>query len=73
MKKGTRIYVRWLDITAITHSDEELNPVVAESVGWIIRDTKKVLEMCSCRYMDGCDHKDRIAIPKGVIEKMEVI
>ncbi len=73
MKKGTRVYVRWMDITADLHTDAELNPVLAESVGWVLRDTKKVLELTTCRYMDKSATNDRIAIVKGCIESVEVI
>ena len=73
MKKGTRVFVRWWDITVDLHTDEELNPVLAESVGWVLRDTKKVLELTSCRYTDKSDTNDRIAIVKGCIESVEEI
>jgi len=73
MKKGDRVYVVWEDITANLHSDEELNLVVAETVGWILRNGKKELEIATSRYRGGCDYKDRITIHKGVVVSMEKI
>ena len=73
MKKGARVFVRWLDIQADLHTDAELNPAQAESVGWILRDTKKVLELAYTRYTDGCKLVDKIAIVKGCVESIEEI
>ena len=73
MKKGDRVCVVWEDITASLHSDEDLKLAKAETVGWIIRQTKKELELATTRYKDGCDCKDRITIHKGVIVSAEVI
>ena len=73
MKRGSRVYVKWLDISASLHTDEACEPVEAESVGWIIRNNKKFIELATSRYVKGCDCKDRIAILKGCIEKMEEI
>ena len=73
MKKGDRVYVVWEDITASLHSDEELNLVVAETVGWILRKGKKELEIATTRYKDGCDFKDRITIHRGTVVSMEKI
>jgi hypothetical protein len=73
MKKGTRVYVVWEDITASLHSEEDLKPAIAEVCGWVISDTKKYLKIATCRYKDGCDLKDRMTLPKGVIKSMEVI
>ena len=73
MKKGTRVYVQWWDITANLHTDEELNPVLAGSVGWVLRDTKKVLELAYTRYKDKSGVTDKIAIVKGCVEEVEEI
>ena len=78
MKKGTRVYVRWMDISADLHTDEPIEPVLAESVGWIVRDTKKVLELETCRYpidrkKHHCKLRDGIAIPRGCVESVEPI
>jgi hypothetical protein len=72
VRKGQRVYVKWQDITAICHSDETLDTEPAESVGWVVRDNKKLIELATTRYKS-CDYMDRITIPKGVIESMEVI
>ena len=73
MKAGTRVLVKWLDIQADLHTDVELNPVMAESVGWVLRDTKKVLELAYTRYLDSSNVTDKIAIVKGCIETVEKI
>ena len=73
MRKGTRVYVQYDDITASLHDDKDLDCVVAEVMGWIISDTKKHLKIATCRYMDGCDHKDRMSIPQGCVIKKEAI
>ena len=73
MKKGTRVYVEFDDITASLHDDKDLEVVVAQVMGWIISDTKKVLKLATCRYKDGCDHKDRMSIPAGCVTKKELI
>ena len=73
MRKGTRVYVTFMDITADLHSDKDLEPVMAEVMGWVLSDTKKVLKIATCRYKDGCDHKDRMSIPRGCVESVEVI
>jgi hypothetical protein len=73
MKKGTRVYVQWEDITASLHSEEDLKPAVAEVCGWVLSDTKKYIKLATCRYKDGCDCKDRMTIPRGcVIEVKEI-
>jgi hypothetical protein len=73
MKKGTRVYVQWEDITASLHSEEDLQTAVAEVCGWIISDTKRYLKIATCRYTEGCDCKDRMTLPKGTILKVEEI
>lgn len=73
MRKGTRVYVEYHDITADLHSEKELDCVVAQVCGWILSDTKLFLKLTTCRYKDGCECKDRMSIPKGCIIKMEEI
>ena len=73
MRKGTRVLVKWWDITADLHTDVQLDPVLAESVGWVPRDTKKVLELAYSRYKDKSGVTDKIAIVKGCIESVEEI
>ena len=73
MKKGTRVYVEFDDITADLHSDKELNCVTAEVCGWVLSYTKRFLKLTTCRYKDGCDYKDRMSIPTGCVVKMEEI
>ena len=73
MRKGTRVLVEFDDITAKQHSDEDLNCVVGRVVGWILEDTKRVLKLTTCFYLDDCDYKDRMSIPQGCVTKKEVI
>jgi len=74
MKKGTRVLVEWLDIQAALHTEDKIEPVRAESLGWIESDTKKYLRLCTCRYLDGfCDLSDKIVIPKGCIENISEV
>ena len=73
MKKNDRVLVEFEDITASLHDDADLNTVVAEVMGWVISDTKKVLKIATCRYKDGCDFKDRMSIPAGCVIRKELI
>ena len=74
MKKGSRVYVRFMDITADLHTEKDLEPALCEACGWILSDTKKALKLTTCRYPeDKCNLKDRITIPKGCVESVEVI
>ena len=73
MKKGTRVYVEYLDITADLHSDKDLDCVVGRVTGWILSDKKPVLKLTTSDYKDGCEHKDRMSIPQGCVIKKEEI
>ena len=73
MKKGTRVYVQFEDITADLHTDKDLDVVIAEVMGWVLSDTKKCLKLTTCRYKDGCDYKDRMSIPAGCVVKKEAV
>ena len=73
MKRGTRVYVEFSDITADLHTDKDLDTVLAQVMGWVISDTKKTLKLATCRYKDGCDFKDRMSIPAGCIVTKEQI
>lgn len=73
MKKGTRVFVEYDDITADLHTDKELDCVVAQVCGWVLSDTKRYLKLATCRYKDGCDYKDRMSIPQGCVIKKEKI
>ena len=73
MRKGTRVYVEFNDITADLHSDKDLDTVVAQVMGWVISDTKKTLKIATCQYKDGCDCRDRMSIPAGAVVKKEEV
>ena len=73
MKKGTRVFVKWWDIQAYVQHDEVLDPILTECVGWIVRDTKKTLELTYCRYTNGNAFRDKIVMPKGCVKNMEEI
>ena len=70
MKKGTLVLLKWWDIQADLHTDEQIDVILAESVGWIKRDTKTIIELENCRYTDDCGLRDGIAIPKGCVESI---
>lgn len=71
MKKGTLVIVEWDDIQAILHTDEDLDPAPAESVGWVKRWNKKVVELENSRYKDQSGVRDGITIPRGCITKVK--
>lgn len=71
MKKGTLVIVYWDDIQAILHTDEDLDPAPAESVGWVRRFTKKVIELENSRYKDSSGVRDGITIPRGCVTSIE--
>ena len=73
MKRGTRVYVEFQDITADLHTDKDLDVVIAQVMGWVLSDTRKVLKLATCRYKDGCEYKDRMSIPAGCIVVKEEI
>ena len=73
MRKGTRVFVEFDDITADLHTDKELDCVTAQVMGWILSDTKRFLKITTCRYKDGCAYKDRMSIPQGCVVKKEKI
>ena len=73
MKKGTRVYVEFQDITADLHTDKDLDTVRGCVTGWVISDTKDTLKLATCRYKDGCDFMDRMSIPAGCIVTKEQI
>jgi len=73
MKKGTRVLVEWVDITAALHTEEDIEPVLAQSVGWIDCNNKNWLRLVNSRYKE--DKKfsklaDKIVIPKGCIKSV---
>jgi hypothetical protein len=73
MKKGTRVEVKYYDITADLHSEKDLDCVVGRVVGWILSDRKPFLKLTTSDYADGCDCKDRISIPQGCVISKEQI
>ena len=76
MKKGDRVYVVFKDLSADLHTDGPIQSVTGELVGWIVRQDKSKtgdIEFTYCRYKDGCNLRDGIAIPKGCIISMEKI
>jgi hypothetical protein len=63
----------WWDISADLHTEEPIKPTLAELVGWIEFVDRKIVTLTYCRYLDGCDLKDGISLPRGVIESVERI
>jgi|TARA_R100000353_G_scaffold125475_1_gene89129 hypothetical protein len=72
-KKGTRVLVEWEDIVADLHSEDEIEPCKAESVGWVESWTKRYIRLITCRYLDGSKTADRIVIPIGCVKNVEKI
>lgn len=74
MRKGDRVHVVFRDISASLHDTEELHSVAGEFCGWVLNAKGKDVQFEYCRYFgDRHEEKDRITIPKGCIEKVEVI
>ena len=76
VKKGMRVLVTWEDIQAELHTDNEIEPVKAETVGWIDNSSKTWIRLVTSRYYSeqGFDSlADKIVIPKGCILKIEEI
>ena len=75
MRRGTRVLVRWVDIQTASHSEEDIEPIEAETVGWIESDTRAFLRVRTSRYTHSDFRKlaDKIVIPKGCITSVEEI
>lgn len=72
-KKGTRVLVEWEDIVADLHSEDEIEPIAAESVGWIESLTKRFIRLTTSRYLDESKTADRIVIPMGCVKNVTKI
>lgn len=74
IKKGDRVLVVWNDIKAILHSEEPIEPALAETVGWVDAQSPTWLRLTTTRYVGELDDlKDLIVIPKGCIQNVERI
>jgi|TARA_R100000479_G_C6390406_1_gene204849 hypothetical protein len=74
VNKGDRVCVKWRDIKAILHSEEPIEPALAETVGWVDAQSPTWLRLTTSRYIGELDDlKDLIVIPKGCIEDVERI
>jgi hypothetical protein len=73
IKKGTRVYVEWWDIVADLHTENDIEPAVAQSVGWIDSYTKKYLRLFTTKYKDTIQLADKIVIPVGCIKSIQEI
>ncbi len=73
IKKGTRVYVEWWDIVADLHTEDDIEPAVAQSVGWIDSYTKKYLRLFTTKYKNTIQLADKIVIPVGCIKSIEEI
>jgi len=69
-KKGTRVLVEWEDIVADLHTENEIEPCAAESVGWIDTLTKRFIRLTTSRYLDGSVLADKIVIPIGCVKNI---
>jgi sporulation protein YlmC with PRC-barrel domain len=72
-KKNTRVIVEWEDIVADLHSEDEIEPCAAESVGWIESLTKRYIRLTTSRYLDDNKTADRIVIPIGCVKDVKEI
>lgn len=76
MKKGDRVLVVWYDITAELHTEDDIEPVEAETVGWIDCCNKNWVRIVTTRYREKrrfAKLSDKIVIPKGCIKSIEGI
>ena len=68
VSKGDRVLVEWNDIKAILHSEEPIEPALAETGGWVDAQSPTWLRLTTTRYVGELDDlKDLIVIPKGCI------
>lgn len=72
-KKGDRVLVDWLDIVADLHTEDNIKPCKAQSVGWIESITTKYIRLTTSRYLDSCELADKIVIPIGCVEDINAI
>tara|TARA_R100001510_G_C7624846_1_gene184911 strand:+ start:255 stop:488 length:234 start_codon:yes stop_codon:yes gene_type:complete len=72
-KKGDRVLVEWEDIVADLHSEDEIEPAKAQSVGWIESKTKRYIRLTTSKYLDKSKVADRIVIPMGCVNNIEKI
>jgi|TARA_R100000482_G_scaffold35972_1_gene12091 hypothetical protein len=68
--KGNLVLIKWVDIVADLHSEECIEPALAESVGWVESKTKKYIRLLTSRYKDDTKLADRIVIPMGCVEEI---
>jgi hypothetical protein len=74
MRKGDRVHVLFRDISASLHDCDNLPTAKGELCGWVLNAKGKDVQFEYCRYIGkGHSEKDRITIPKGCIDKVEVI
>jgi len=76
VKKGMRVLITWEDIQAILHSEDDIEPALAETVGWVDNSSNTWIRLVTSRYYaeQGFDKlADKIVIPKGCILKIEEI
>tara|TARA_X000001382_G_scaffold99888_1_gene74387 strand:- start:43 stop:276 length:234 start_codon:yes stop_codon:yes gene_type:complete len=73
LKKHDRVLVEWVDIVVDVHTEDEIEPCQAETVGWIDSLTKKYIRVITSRYLDTCDLADKIVIPMGCVNNVTKI
>jgi|TARA_R100000479_G_scaffold119255_1_gene60969 hypothetical protein len=71
--KGTRVLVEWEDIVADLHTEEDIMPCQAQTVGWIESFTDKYIRLVTTKYLDGCVLADKIVIPMGCVNNVKEI
>jgi hypothetical protein len=65
---GEPVFVEWLDISATQHSEEDLEPVKAMSLGWVNSFTRVYLRLTTSGYPVSGDFEG--AIPTGCITRI---
>ena len=72
-KKGDRVFIEWVDIVADVHTEDDIVPCEAETVGWVDAQSPTWIRVLTSRYLDGCNLADKIVIPKGCIKNVKKI
>ena len=73
VRKNTRVLVCWYDIVADLHTETDIEPILAHSVGWVDSHTKKYLRLFTTKYIGDIKTADKIVIPCGCIESVKEI
>jgi hypothetical protein len=74
VKKGDSVCVKWLDIKAALHTDEQILPAHAITLGWVDASNPTWIRISTTKYVGELDElSDKIVIPRGCIENIKQI